>query len=455
MNIINKKMIEVLMNVINKIKMLLKYIFITRPMLLPFILSIILDLITIFILLNFYKQSISFLCENIWFIVIIIICFILIFMYYYFFGKIRKEEFKKSSINSYIKVSKKRFLNYIWGSFLTLFKLIPQGVVLIYLIKEDLIKYIKEDLLTLFTIILWIVILYVVTNNVLFLLIPIPPIITFIILLTPIILFSLIGINNGIINWVFISIVLVTCINGLIDTDIKIVSFSDRIKNHLDNEFSSDFKDKVRKLKYEFLISIPFVYIGLYVSELIQEQLSCYYYKNPILFIVSISLMKMVILLCIIIIYIELKNIILDNIFRIIFKFTINKVLKNDGIYINAYVENGKWSLSHNNYFYVKGNEFQHINININTKYILEDNKLKYVKKVECYKKIKFVTDDILRVGSKYYINSCSETLKEINGLDTFKGDKLLKKVDKKSIALMAFMLLTTIIAIYMVLRTL
>lgn len=92
----------------------------------------------------------------------------------------------------------------------------------------------------------------------------ISPFIIFVLIIVPVGLFSVIGINNGILKWTFLVMVITNCIFPLFDTSIKYL-LPKRFEMYLDDE---KVKRRLQRKKYWLLFYLPFLYLALQFSEL-------------------------------------------------------------------------------------------------------------------------------------------------------------------------------------------
>lgn len=91
----------------------------------------------------------------------------------------------------------------------------------------------------------------------------ISPIIIFVLIIVPVGLFSVIGIENGILKWTFLVMVITNCIFPLFDTSIKYL-LPKRFETYLDDE---KIKRRLQRKKYWLLFYLPFLYLILQFSE--------------------------------------------------------------------------------------------------------------------------------------------------------------------------------------------
>lgn len=103
----------------------------------------------------------------------------------------------------------------------------------------------------------------------------ISPIIIFVLIIVPVGLFSVIGIDNGILKWTFLVMVITNCIFPLFDTSIKYL-LPKRFETYLDDE---KIKRRLQRKKYWLLFYLPFLYLALQFSELFT---SSDFFKNLI-----------------------------------------------------------------------------------------------------------------------------------------------------------------------------
>lgn len=103
----------------------------------------------------------------------------------------------------------------------------------------------------------------------------ISPFIVFVLIIVPVGLFSVIGIENGVLKWTFLLMVITNCIFPLFDTSIKYL-LPKRFEMYLNDE---KIKRRLQRKKYWFLFYLPFLYLALQFSELFT---SSDFFKNLI-----------------------------------------------------------------------------------------------------------------------------------------------------------------------------
>ena len=87
----------------------------------------------------------------------------------------------------------------------------------------------------------------------------ISPFIVFVLIIVPVGLFSVIGIENGVLKWTFLLMVITNCIFPLFDTSIKYL-LPKRFEMYLNDE---KIKRRLQRKKYWFLFYLPFLYLAL------------------------------------------------------------------------------------------------------------------------------------------------------------------------------------------------
>ena len=103
----------------------------------------------------------------------------------------------------------------------------------------------------------------------------ISPFIVFVLIIVPVGLFSVIGIENGVLKWTFLLMIITNCIFPLFDTSIKYL-LPKRFEMYLNDE---KIKRRLQRKKYWFLFYLPFLYLALQFSELFT---SSDFFKNLI-----------------------------------------------------------------------------------------------------------------------------------------------------------------------------
>lgn len=99
-------------------------------------------------------------------------------------------------------------------------------------------------------------------------LIKIAPFISFIYIVIPIIVLSVIGINDSLLNWTFVSLILVTIVNHLLTNEIQYF-LSKRERKIAFKEHSLNIR--LFRIKCKILLFIPLLYCSLLFSEIISK----------------------------------------------------------------------------------------------------------------------------------------------------------------------------------------
>ncbi len=178
-----------------------------------------------------------------------------------------------------------------------------------------------------------------IISKILFDLSQLPPVYLIGYIAIPLFIFSLIGIENALLSWTFASIILSSLVPQFLNEDIKLLQTKNFIKimNINDDNVS---KEKLTRLRFQFLLFIPFLYIALIVSEVLiyndefnflynylferHENIQKLSYLSEFNLIVTVF--KVLVVSFILVVFFEFKDVIVDK----LSKFVLTKVLKNE-----------------------------------------------------------------------------------------------------------------------------
>ena len=166
-------------------------------------------------------------------------------------------------------------------------------------------------------------------SRILYTLIKISPFIAICIFVVPLFIISVIGIENSLLGWTFLTLVILTTVLKFISFDIRYF-LSDREIKDLNQE-EDKIKQRLIKMKYIVLAYTPLLYLSLLISEKIYTSesfiylvnlLSSYHFEREYISYFSIfslfsTFVKFIFILLSIMIYTEYK----ETIFRFISRF--------------------------------------------------------------------------------------------------------------------------------------
>ncbi|HFI0217082.1 TPA: hypothetical protein ACGOVI_002320, partial [Streptococcus suis] len=225
-----------------------------------------------------------------------------------------------------------------------------------------------------------------------------------------------------------------------LNEDIKLLQTKNFIKimNINDDNVS---KEKLTRLRFQFLLFIPFLYIALIVSEVLiyndefnflynylferHENIQKLSYLSEFNLIVTVF--KVLVVSFILVVFFEFKDVIVDK----LSKFVLTKVLKNEfkvhlyGQYNRVFFKNKKWQFNESDYYWCINNSFQSGGRDLYT-YIEGVIKTKSGNS----KNVKIVSEDILIIDGSYYVKSTADIYKKLPQNNKPNGFKLLKRPD-------------------------
>ena len=235
-----------------------KKIFINRPMMLQYSLSLILEIPIIICFIINILQGLWQWDITIGYTVISLTYYIINcgdWNYYFISGSDQSSKeyilkFWKSFLNSLLTITKYIFMGILYQTML-------ENVFGEFILADNRISIYSLTFLVAMCLILW---------KILFILTRIPPVYTLLYIAIPLFTFSLIGIEKSILSWTFASLILSSLLPQFFNEDIKLLQtkkFTTIVNDKVDNES----KGKFIRLRYQFLLFIPFLYLALIFSE--------------------------------------------------------------------------------------------------------------------------------------------------------------------------------------------
>ena len=408
-----------------------KKIFINRPMMLQYSLSLILEIPIIICFIINILQGLWQWDITIGYTVISLTYYIINcgdWNYYFISGSDQSSKeyilkFWKSFLNSLLTITKYIFMGILYQTML-------ENVFGEFILADNRISIYSLTFLVAMCLILW---------KILFILTRIPPVYTLLYIAIPLFTFSLIGIEKSILSWTFASLILSSLLPQFFNEDIKLLQtkkFTTIVNDKVDNES----KGKFIRLRYQFLLFIPFLYLALIFSErlIYSDQFNFLYnylflkHENILTFSyfsvlnIIVTVCKILVVLFILIVFFEFE----DNITDKLSKFVLTKVLKKEikaclyGKYNKVVFRDKKWQFDELDYYSCIGNSFHSANKDI---YTYERG---IIKTEDNFKNVKIVSKDILIIDETYYVKSTSDIYKTLSQKNKSNGYRLLKRPD-------------------------
>lgn len=349
-----------------------KKIFINRPMMLQYSLSLILEIPIIICFIINILQGLWQWDITIGYTVISLTYYIINcgdWNYYFISGSDQSSKeyilkFWKSFLNSLLTITKYIFMGILYQTML-------ENVFGEFILADNRISIYSLTFLVAMCLILW---------KILFILTRIPPVYTLLYIAIPLFTFSLIGIEKSILSWTFASLILSSLLPQFFNEDIKLLQtkkFTTIVNDKVDNES----KGKFIRLRYQFLLFIPFLYLALIFSErlIYSDQFNFLYnylflkHENILTFSyfsvlnIIVTVCKILVVLFILIVFFEFE----DNITDKLSKFVLTKVLKKEikaclyGKYNKVVFRDKKWQFDELDYYSCIGNSFHSANKDI------------------------------------------------------------------------------------------
>lgn len=234
---------------------MLKRYLIEKPMVLNFYLTLFLKLVLIIIstCIGFISKDFSLF----WPVITVSISLIV------FYRKNKKElEFDLGSAKNQIhKMLKNGSVNYSWNLLLYIIM-----YVVLYIFYYALIMMIKNDLLrSSVNNVILVIILILIVYRYFYYVYEVAPILLLSFLLIPLILLSMLGIETSLLNWTFISFIVISIIPQLINKDILFLLPKD--KREKIKILEDELSERLYLIKFNLLSFIPFLYISLLLTE--------------------------------------------------------------------------------------------------------------------------------------------------------------------------------------------
>ena len=234
---------------------MLKRYLIEKPMVLNFYLTLFLKLVLIIIstCIGFISKDFSLF----WPVITVSISLIV------FYRKNKKElEFDLGSAKNQIhKMLKNGSVKYSWNLLLYIIM-----YVVLYIFYYALIMMIKNDLLrSSVNNVILVIILILIVYRYFYYVYEVAPILLVSSLLIPLILLSMVGIETSLLNWTFISFIVISIIPQLINKDILFLLPKDKREKIKIPE--DELRERLYLIKFNLLSFVPLLYISLLLTE--------------------------------------------------------------------------------------------------------------------------------------------------------------------------------------------
>lgn len=413
-----------------------KNLFIKRPMMWQYVLSLVLE-IPIFI---WFIRNIP---QVLWEWLVMVGYIIISFIYYI----INRGDMKYYFISIYDQLNKKyspTFWKYFLSSLLTSTKYIFMGIVFQTMLQSLFGELIIPGIgISAYSFPL-LVAMCLILSKILFDIARMPPVYLLIYITIPLFTFSLVGIEKSLLSWTFISLILISIVPQFISEDIKKILSNNFLENLFgtQQDINSNFEKEFLNLKYKIYIFVPFFYIALIVSEKViytngfnylfnyifdrhDDIQNISYFSTPN---VIITLIKVFLILYLLIPYFEYSDFIINK----IAKFLIMKIerksanVEYNGIYNRVSYTKKEWIIDKSDFYSgYKGLFFN----NKERCYYLSKNNILISNK---NKKIRIIpiTEEIFKVEDNYYVSYKSDILKKLSNIKKVDGYRLLNKPD-------------------------
>ena len=417
---------------------IIRSIFITRPMKINYISTIVLNIFALLFLsyLILFKHNEIDLNWHIRFALFYLVMSI-IFMIYY-----RKDcTINLGSYSEQLKVDYSlSFAPYLIKSLLLSAFYISTNLIIVSLI-ELIANFTKMNIFNSFIpFITGFVVILAITRSI-FELTRTSPFIYLGLIIIPVLTLSLVGIEKAVLGWTFLAMFLGMIANQFLSKDlIKLVpeQFKDFIKNEEELE-----KELIKK-KYTLIIFIPILYVSLLISEkifesdpyifLINNIHSKHFQSVPTEYFSEFFIWNAFLKLFMVLIAWTCFTICKDWIFETIpmklldIKVSLNEVSLKNGKYncVKYKLLSRKWKINENHYFFLNRNVMIERELKkIGKIYNISDNLL---LSEQCGNKmIKYVSNDILKIEDNFFILDKSDTQNKISNSKKLIGLNILK----------------------------
>lgn len=431
----------------------LRKIFITEPMKWNYLLTLVLSLISVpYIFINSNNCALNFLYVS----------FVIYYIYRGYFNN------NLGSIKAQLdNISKLKFKNLCLVIFYIVYYLIINFIIL------DLLKNISPFLkLVIFDInvfdynilkYFWLVILiYLLLSQVMFVLFNISLSIIILLVFFPILLFSTIGIQNGLLNWPFIALLIGIVTNQLISPDMRVFLTQTDRKRFRNNELS---EIRIKKFKYAVILYIPFLYVSLTISEnLVSYDTFCYFVNwitsshldkqsisNSFPFLLLSGTLKTVITIIISVIFLQYKDVFLKYISKQLLLGSKFGCTLNYGKYVeikNVISKTFKrqWKSCDGHYFYITRHditEWKNKKKLFSTKIPIQGFNQNIIDNKRSFK---VISKDIFKLENVYYVNEESGLIKKITSSQQQEVKSILKENDHSILRLPFYFVLSIVI---------
>lgn len=422
-------------------------VLIHKPMKTLFNLTMLLNCI-VFVLLNlvlrFYEVS------NIEYVIILGLYISVVLLFIYFNSK-NDHNLKLGTIREQLR---NNFEGFSIKSFFNCTICIVNFIFNIIIVELYIKNNLNSNIPSFIVIIFYVISSIILVMRLLYILIGISPFIVVTLVSMFFLITPLIGINDALLGWTFIMLILGTLYPQFTNIDIKyLLSKEDRDKVIDDNGGEENIKEKLNRDKYSLLSYIPVLYISLLISEIITKDKIFIHFVNGISFShydsftrsyftfysFYSSIFKVISLALFYGLYSVHKDIILEYLTRKKLGVSNNSETPFTwkGRYYKAELVKNKQNKFNKKWKIVKSHFIVLGNNKIIEKEINEENNSEEPSAIinqwdlkKNSESIHYISNDILKVRDDYFILETSEKIKEINEVDKYTGERILKMID-------------------------
>lgn len=424
-------------------------VLIHKPMKTLFNLTMLLNCI-VFVLLNkvlrFYEVS------NIEYVIILGLYISVVLLFIYFNSK-NDRNLKLGTIREQLR---NNFEGFSIKSFFNCTICIVNFIFNIIIVELYIKNNLNSNIPSFIVIIFYVLSSIILVMRLLYILIGISPFIVVTLVSMFFLITPLIGLNDALLSWTFIMLILGTLYPQFTNIDIKyLLSKEDRDRVINNNVVEEKIKEELNRDKYSLLAYIPVLYISLLITEIITKDKMFIHFVNIITFshyesftrsyFTFYSFYSNVFKVIIIVMFYGLYSVHKDKILEYLTrkKLDISKKLETPFTWKGRYYKtelitnkqkelkkNKKWEIVKSHYIDVENNKIIEKKLNEEnnseeSRDITEQGDLN--KNLES---IHYISNDILKVRDDYFILETSEKIKEINGVDKYTGERILKMID-------------------------
>lgn len=415
---------------------IIRSIFITKPMAINYISTIILNFVSFLFLmyLIIYEQN---KIDLNWYIGFSIFYLVLVVCFIFYYKK--DLNINLGTFSEQLKVDFKPSITLYFIKSL----LVSILYILTYFILSDLIRVILNGNTTnAMSISISIFIFILAITRISFEISKISPFILLGWFIIPLLVFSFVGIEKALLGWTFLAMLLGIVSNQFLSMDLKQL-VPERFKVLIKNE--EELKEKITRKKYTLIIFMPIFYLSLLLAEKISESHFYIYMINSIyskhfqvipsddfsvILIWNAALKLFIVFLGWVCIDI-CNNWILETISMKLLgvSVSLNNISLQKGKYncVKYKISSRKWEISEDYYIRLVGNVIIEIRLkeNIRNQFKISDNLL--LSDQGKKKTIKFISNNILKIDDNFFVLDKSDTQSKISNQNKQVGINILQ----------------------------